>query len=244
MPIITQTYKQLSDIYVNITSSWISGSHVYVRGKMSSYYSSNASMSLFEYSIDNGSTYSNGTVVGIQVETVYVTQSFIVPLKGKEKYVDVVWNAGADLTGLKTYDQVVVRENWHISGGVSPAESSSVTSSAYVVSFTSSNNIPMDKPYPIDDNFTASFQTLVSPVPHRNHFVVFWDTSSLFPSASQASSGDSQTNWFVSESAFPAAGVLTATSSLGTLEVEFKGLGGLTNNETYYLYVSRSSFAV
>ena len=243
MAIIKQSLKQLEDIYILINEASVSGSKVYIRGDMSSYYNNHASMSLFEYSIDSGSSYTPGTVFDVQVEGVSVPQSAI-PLKGKEKYVNVIWDCNADLNGYTVYDQVVVRETWFVSGTVDLSISSSATSSIFDMAFTSSNNIPLDRPYPIDDSFTASFQSLVAPIRHRNHFTLFWDTSSLFPSASIVSSETSQTNWFVSSSAFPAAGILTETSSLGTLEVEFKGLGGLTNNETYYLYVSRSSYAV
>jgi hypothetical protein len=243
MSIIKQSLKQLEDIYINIYDAQISGSNVYVKGNISSYYNSDASMSLFEYSLDSGSTFISGTIFDVQIEGISVTQSKV-PLKGKEKYIDVVWDAGTDITGLRTYDQVMFRENWQVSGNVAPELSSSVTSSIFNLAFTSSNNIALNRPYPIDDSFTASFQSSVAPITHRNHYTVFWDTSSLFPSASIASTQISTSNWWLDDAAFPVSGALTTGSLENALEIMYTGLGGLTNNQTYYLYVSRSSFAV
>ena len=241
MAIVKETLYQLTDIYNQPIAVKTSGSLVYVTDRLVSYYASAGSLINFAYSTDGGVTYVSASENSFETINGLPLTSSAVSLSANDRDYNLVWDAGTDLNPFGDFD-VIIRQNWGEVGYENVSGSLSYISAS--LSFTSSNEIPMDRPYPKDDMTSASFQSLVSPVRHRNHFVVFWDTGSEFVSASYASSDTSQTNWSVSESAFPAAGVLTETGSAGTLEVVYSGISGLINTQTYYLYVSRSSFSV
>jgi hypothetical protein len=68
------------------------------------------------------------------------------------------------------------------------------------VSYTSSNVIPVDKPYVVEDSPTASFNTLTAPVVHRNHFTLFYSTASDFSVVNTSSTQDD--NFIVNSGTF------------------------------------------
>lgn len=239
---IKQAVKTPSSIGFNLTQLEVSGANINVHNELSSHYNVNASMSALDYSVNSGSSFSVCTLGSVQFESdissIYLT--------GKPKDVKIVWNAAADLNATSSYDGVVVRQKYNVDGFPYTSYATYYKSASVDVDFTPSNKIPLDRPYPTDNNFTASFKVPTCVYPVRCHFTLEIDTSDAFDSAADflaISSSASQTGWQVSSSSFPAGGAITATSSLGQLEVLYHSAAlKALDTQTYYLRVSRSLY--
>lgn len=226
-----------SNIRATFNRAKVTGSLCYIKTDIKSFYNTVVSMSDFQYSTNSGSSFSPGTMSRVEVNGLLLDSSQI-GLSGKTKTVDVVWDAGSDLNGYKEFPEVIVRSTWTTSG--SGAQSSTFDTDLLYLTFTSSANIPLDKPYPDQDYFTASFKTAVSPVKTRVFYQLLWSTTPTFDSYSVADSLKNQGHWKIGDknlttNPYPT----TSLDESSSLDVTYTGLD-LPNDTTYYFRASRS----
>ena len=149
------------------------------------------------------------------------------------------------MDATSSYSDVLVKQQFAESGSdnLTSVKSASIST----IDFRPTERIDILRPYPSEPDFHIKFKTLINDYQVRTHFTLEADITGSYDSANYQihNSENDQTGWSVSSSTFPAAGVLTATSSLGTLDVLLI-TGSLTASSTgqYYYRVSRSLFSV
>ena len=237
---IVETDKVPAEIDFLITGSNQSGSRIYLDAELYSYFRTPASMSKFEFRKTDSGAWSPGTVSSYQIADLSA-----IPLSGKTKKIDLIWEGGIDLGATQSYDDVQLRIQFAES-----ASGNTTNDKVYdmsTIDFRPPTGAPILRPYPSEPDFVVKFQSGIGPVIVREHYLLEVDTSPTFLTSSigyfSAYSGDNQAFWKVSESAFPAAGVISTTSSLDTLEITFTGSVLLDKpDDTYYVRVTRDFF--
>jgi len=232
--------KTLTQISFSIVDTEASGANINVTGEMVNYYNQPASKSMFEFSINGGSSWNTCSLAPFQDES----DLGQIKLNSKKRNVKLVWSAAQNLDATSSYQDVLLRERFAESGSnnLTAVKSASIAE----IDFRPTDRIDVLRPYPSEPDFHIKFKTLINDYQVRTHFIVEADTTGSYNSANYQihNSENDQTGWTVSGSAFPAAGVLTATSSLGTLDVLLI-TGSLTSGSegSWHYRVSRSLFS-
>lgn len=242
MALIKEFTRMANHIVFELDDIVQTGSLVNVNFNLYSEDKAPASLSLFQYY--SGSTYHNATLATPQ----YITDVTNIPLTTKKKDFTIIWDATVDVP-------VHYSESILFKIGIGDATGSEITryekSASVDINFLPSEDIVVISPYDYDYYLDIHFKSQYSVVPMREHFNVKVDDNANFNNSSgrliTLSSETDQTYWKVSGSAFPAAGVITSTSSLGQLDVTWStgsGTAGRNSGETWYIQVERDLFAL
>jgi hypothetical protein len=231
-----------TEISFSIVSAEQSGTNINITTEMKSYYHTAAGFVEMSHSLDAGTTWTGSNTSSFQFENDMES----IELSPKSRNVKIVWHAAHDLNATSSYSNVWTALKFKESGSATFTDLKSGSYSGSV-DFTPTTTIPLIRPYPDEPDFEVEFKSLVNQYRIRTHFQVEADLVSTYDGANYQihDTENSQVGWQVSGTAFPSNGVLTETSSLGTLNVTLlTGSLSSASNDLWYVRVSRSLFRI
>lgn len=232
--------KTQSEVYFDTLSSEVSGANVIIKCPAANYLTNNGSIGTFQYSTNLGSSWSNCTLAGTQIESNLNS----IPLNKRLRDVKIVWIAAEDLCAMEVFTNVWIKVSFYDRASQAGDESEDVILIIAEIDMRPSETILFSRPYPGEPDFEFEFKTLYSVFDIKTHFkaqVAAENDPNFSTPLISFMSESSQTGWTLDGGAFPATGADTETDKNDLEAVTFThaSLGALAEAD-YNIRVLRS----